>query len=160
MMMWWVMICGVIPQAFTSWFTINKEVFLFYPVFHPIKLHIHCLGTFYLTAVVTMPSDAELSVLIGVDGWRKASSWSVIHRGTVVCPLWNSPPTFDLDADATKCFRILHLVFIGPFSGGRRFRLFSGRLVASSGNSALQWSCMPMVLIGMMHRCQCEVSYF
>ena len=73
-----------------------------------------------------MPSAAELSVFIGVGGWLKPSSWSVILRGTVVCPLWNSPPTSASAADATTCLRILHSVWIGPFAGGGRFGDFSG----------------------------------
>ena len=68
-----------------------------------------------------MPSAAELSILIGVGGWVKVSSWSVILWGTAVCPLWNSPPTSDLAADATTCLRILHSVWIGSFAGGGRF---------------------------------------
>ena len=51
------------------------------------------LDLFCLTVVVTMPSAAELSVFIGVGGWVKLSSWSVILRGTAVFPLWNIPPT-------------------------------------------------------------------
>ena len=73
-----------------------------------------------------MPSDAELSVFIGVGGWVKPSSWSVILRGAAVCPLWNSPPTSDLAPDATTCLRILHSVWVGPFDGGGRFGYFFG----------------------------------
>ena len=51
------------------------------------------LEIFCLTIAVTMPSAAELSVLIGVGGKVKPSSWSVIRRGTAVCPLWNNLPT-------------------------------------------------------------------
>ena len=65
-----------------------------------------------------MPSAAELSVFIGVGGWVKQSSWSVIFRGTDVFPLWNSPLTSALAADATTCLKILHSVWIGPFAGG------------------------------------------
>ena len=54
-----------------------------------------------LTVAVTMPSAAELYVFIGVGGWVKPSSWSVILRGTAVCPLWSSPPTYASAADAT-----------------------------------------------------------
>ena len=68
-----------------------------------------------------MPLAAELSVLIGVDGWGKPSFWSVMRRGTSVFPLWISPPTSASDVDATTCFRILHFVLIGEFSSGRRF---------------------------------------
>ena len=56
----------------------------------------------------------------------KPSSWNVILSGTAVCPLWNSPPTSALAADATTCLRILHSVWIGPFAGGGRFGDFSG----------------------------------
>ena len=61
------------------------------------------LDLFFLTVAVTMPSAAELSVFVGVGGWGKPSSWSVMRRGTAVFLLWNSPPTSDLDADATTC---------------------------------------------------------
>ena len=73
-----------------------------------------------------MTSAAELSVLIGVGGWVKLSSWSVMLRGTAVCPLWNSPPTYAYAADATTCLRILNYVWVGPFSGGGRFGDFFG----------------------------------
>ena len=36
----------IIPHVLASWFPINEKVFLFYPVLHPIKLHVHCLGPF------------------------------------------------------------------------------------------------------------------
>ena len=89
------------------------------------------LDIFCLTVAVTMPLVAELSVFIGVGGWVKPSSWSVIIRGTAICPLWNIPPTSDSAADANTCLRILHSVWIGPFSGGGRFGDFSDRLVVS-----------------------------
>ena len=95
------------------------------------------LELFCLTAVVTMPLDAKLSVLIGVGGWVKPSSWSVICRGTDVCPLWNSPTTSASAVDAATCLRIPHSVWIGKFSGGGRFGYFKGRLVVRSGNSDL-----------------------
>ena len=84
------------------------------------------LDLFCLTVAATMPSAAELSVFIGVSGWVKLSSWSVILRGTAVCPLWKSPPTSALAADATKCLGILHSMWIGPFAGGGRFGYFFG----------------------------------
>ena len=84
------------------------------------------LDIFRLTVVVTMTSATELSTLIGFIGWGKPISWSVMRRGTNVCPLWNSPPTSDLVADATTCMRILHSMWIGKFAGGRRFQAFSG----------------------------------
>ena len=46
MVMWWVMFREVIPHVLTSWFPIKKDVFLFYPVLHPIESHVHCLVTF------------------------------------------------------------------------------------------------------------------
>ena len=73
-----------------------------------------------------MPSAAELSIFILVSGWVKPSSWSVILRGTTVCPFWNSPLTSALAADATTCLRILHSVWIGTFSGDGRFGNFFG----------------------------------
>ena len=73
-----------------------------------------------------MPSATDLSVLIGVDGRGKPSSWSVMRRGIDVFPLWNSPPNYALAADATTCFRIIHYVWIGLFYGGGRFGGFSG----------------------------------
>ena len=84
------------------------------------------LDLFCLTVVVTMPSAAELSFFIGVGGWVKPSSLSVILRVTTVFPLWKSPPTSDSAADATTCLRILHSVWIGPFDGDGRFGNFSG----------------------------------
>ena len=89
------------------------------------------LDLFCLTVAVTMPSAAELSVFIGVGGWVKPSSLSVILRGNAVCPLWNIPPTSTSAADATPCLRILHSMWIGPFSGGGRFGDFLGWLVMS-----------------------------
>ena len=89
------------------------------------------LDLFCLTVAVTIPLAAELSVFIGVGGWVKLSSWSVIHRGADVCPLWNSPPTSASATDATTCLRILYSVWIGTFAGGGRFGDLSGRLVVS-----------------------------
>ena len=84
------------------------------------------LDIFCLTVAVTMPSAVELTVFIGVGGWLKSSSWSEIHTSTAVCPLWNSPPTSALAADATTCLSILHSVWVGPFAGGGRFGDFFG----------------------------------
>ena len=84
------------------------------------------LDLFCLTVAVTMTLAAELSVFIGVGGWVKQSSWSVILRGTAVFPLWNSPPTPALAVDATTCLRIMYSVWIGQFSGGGRFGDFFG----------------------------------
>ena len=126
MVMCWVMFCEIIPHFLTSWFPLNERFFLFYPVLHTIKLHVHCLGNFCLTVAVTMPSAAELYVFIGVGGWVKPSSWSAILRSTDVCPLWNSPSTSALAADATTCLRILNSVWIGTFAGGGRFGDFFG----------------------------------
>ena len=84
MVMWWVMFCKVVPHFLASWFPINEHLFLFYPVLHPIKLHVHCLGPFFLTVALTMPYAAELSIFIGVGGWGKPSSWSVMSRYTAV----------------------------------------------------------------------------
>ena len=100
----------------------------------PSSNKITCLlpWTFFcLTVVVTMPSAAELSVFIGVGGLVKPSSWSVILRGTAICPLWNSPPASALAAEATTYLRILHSVWIGPFAGRRRFGDFSDQVVVS-----------------------------
>ena len=79
------------------------------------------LDPFCQTVAVKMLSAIELSVFIGVGGRVKSSSWSVICRGTAVCPLCNSPPTYASAVDATTSLRILHSVWIGPFTGGRRF---------------------------------------
>ena len=84
MVMWWVMFCEITPHVSDSWFPINEKLFLFYPVLHPIKPHVHCLGLFFLTVAMKMPSAADLSVFIGVGVWVKPSSWSVICRGTAV----------------------------------------------------------------------------
>ena len=80
------------------------------------------LDLFCLTVAVTMPSAAELSVFIGVGGWVKPSSWSVILVGTAFCPLCNIPPISASATDTTTCLRILHSVWIRPFSGGGRSR--------------------------------------
>ena len=89
------------------------------------------LDLFCLTVAVTMPSSAELSVFIGVGGWVKPSSWSVILRGTAVFPLWNSPPTSASAADATTCLRILYSVWMGTFLVAGGLEIFSDRLVVS-----------------------------
>ena len=83
--MWWVMFLEVIPHVLTSWFPINKEVFLFYPFLNPIKLISIAFDLVCLTVAVTMPSDAELSVLVEVDG--PLILWTVIRRGTDFFPL-------------------------------------------------------------------------
>ena len=116
MVMCWVMFRQLLPHFLSSWFPINEKSFLFYPVLHPIRSHVHCLEFFCLTVAVKMPPATEFSVFIGVSGWGKLSSW-----GTDVFPLCNSPPTSASDADATTCFRILHSVWVGPFAGDRRF---------------------------------------
>ena len=84
------------------------------------------LEIFNLTIAVTVPPAAEFYVLIGVGGWVRLSSWSVMPRGTAVCPLWNSPLTSASAADATKSLRILHFIWIGPFAGDGRFGDFYG----------------------------------
>ena len=84
------------------------------------------LDLFCLTLAATMPSAAELSVLIEVGGRGKSISRSMMWRGTDVFPMWNSPPASDSAADAITCFMILHSVWIGTFAGGRRFGYFSG----------------------------------
>ena len=89
------------------------------------------LDLFGLTVAVVIPSAAELSVFIGVGGWVKPSSQSVILRGTAFYPFWNSTPSSALAAEATTHLRILHSVWIGSFDGGGRFGDFSGRLVLS-----------------------------
>ena len=45
MVMWWVMFCEIIPHVLTSWFPINENLFLFYPVLRPIKSYARCLGS-------------------------------------------------------------------------------------------------------------------
>ena len=87
------------------------------------------LDLFCLAVVVTMPSAAELSILIVVGGWVKPSSWSVMRRGTDVCPLCNIPPSSALAVDVTTCLRILRSVWIGPFAGDERFGYFFGSVV-------------------------------
>ena len=84
------------------------------------------LGLYFIVVAVTMPSAADLYVFIGVGGWVKQSSRSVILRGTAVFPLCNSSPTSASAADATTCLRIMHSVWIGPFAGGGRFEDFFG----------------------------------
>ena len=79
------------------------------------------MDLFCLTVAVTMPLAAELSGFIGVGGWIKPSSWSIILRGTAVYSLGNSPLTSASAADATTCLSILHSLRIGPFAGGGRF---------------------------------------
>ena len=41
MVMWWVMFCEIIPHILASWFPINKKIFLFYPVLHPMKIRFY-----------------------------------------------------------------------------------------------------------------------
>ena len=48
---------------------------------------------------------------------------------------------------------LVHLLVAGCLE------IFSGRLVVISFDSALQCGCVLLDLIGMMHHCQCEVSY-
>ena len=79
------------------------------------------LELFCITVAVNMPSAAELHVFIMVGGWVEPSSWSVILRGTTVCPLWNSPRNYASAAETTTCLRILNSIWIGPFAGGGRF---------------------------------------
>ena len=59
------------------------------------------LEIFFLNVAVTIPSSVELSVFIGVSGWVKPTSWSIILRGTNVYPLWNSAPNSTSAVDAT-----------------------------------------------------------
>ena len=84
------------------------------------------LEIFCITVAVKIPLATELSVLIGVDGWVKPSSWSLMRRGIAVCPFWSIPPNPASAADATTCLRILHSVWIGPFAGGERFEAYYG----------------------------------
>ena len=84
------------------------------------------LDIFCITVALTIPAAVELIVFIGVCFWVKPISWSVMRRGAAFSRLWNSPQTSDLTADATTCFRILHSVWIEPFSGGGIFGDFSG----------------------------------
>ena len=88
------------------------------------------LEMFCLTVAVTIPSAVDLSVFIGVGGWVKPISWSVMFRGTAVCPLWNSTLTYASARNATTCLRILNSVWIGPFSGGGRFGDFFKSVVS------------------------------
>ena len=46
MVMWWVIFREIVPHVLDFWFPINKKVFLFYPVLHSIKSHVHCRGPF------------------------------------------------------------------------------------------------------------------
>ena len=48
---------------------------------------------------------------------------------------------------------LVHLLVTGGLE------IFPGRLIASSGNSSHQCVCILVVMIGMIHHCQCEVSY-
>ena len=82
-----------------------------------------------------------------------------MRKGTAVCPLRNSPLASASSVDNTKCFKILHSIWIGPFTGGGRFEDFPGRIVAISGNISLQCVCVTVVLIVRINHCQCEVSY-
>ena len=120
------MFCEIIPHFLTSWFPVNVKVFLFYPVLHPIKLNVHCLGPFLSNRSGDDALGRRVVCFYWGGGWVKSSSWSVIIRGTTVYPLWNSPPTSASSADATTCLRILYSVWIRPFSGGGRFRDFFG----------------------------------
>ena len=120
----------IIPHVLASLFTINEKVFLFYPVLHPIKLHVHCLGPFLSNCSSEDAFGCRVFFKIGVGGWVKPSSWSVISRGNDVFPLWNTPTTFSLAANATTCLRIMHFVWIWPFAGGGRFGYFFRSVVS------------------------------
>ena len=85
--MWWVMFFEIIPHVLTLWFPINEKVFLFYPVLHPIKSHVRCLGPFLSNCSGDDAFGHGVLYFIGVGGWVKPSSWSVIIRGTIVYPL-------------------------------------------------------------------------
>ena len=60
------MFCEIAPHVLASYFPISENLFLFYPVFHPIKHMSVALDIFCLTVVGTMPSATELSVLLGL----------------------------------------------------------------------------------------------
>ena len=77
-----------------------------------------------MIVAVTIPSTAELSVLIGDGGWGEPSSFRVMHRGASVCPLWKSPPTSSSAVEATKCPSIIHYVWIVFFSGDESCETF------------------------------------
>ena len=84
------------------------------------------MALFCLTVEVIMSLDVQLYVLIGVGGWVKLSSCSVMRRGKYVYPLLNSPLTSASVAYTITCFSILNSVWIGPFAGGMRFGAFPG----------------------------------
>ena len=121
----------VMSPPYFDFLVSNKRKILFVlPCTSSNKIACPLPWTFFcLTVAVMMPSAAELSIFIGVGGWLKLSSWTVILRGTSVCQLWNSPPTSALAADATTCLRILNSVWIDPFAGDGRFGDFSDWLV-------------------------------
>ena len=130
MVIWWVMFCEIIPHILASWFPINEKV-LFLPCPSSNKIACTLPWTFLSNYSGDNTFGYGVVCFIGVDGWVKPSSWSVILRGTDVCPLWNSPTTSASAADATTCLRILHSVWIGPFYGGGRFGDFLDWLVVS-----------------------------
>ena len=76
--------------------------------------------------MVNIPSAANLSVFIGIDGWGKLSYLRVLWRVKAVLPLWIIYLTSDLATEATTCLRILNSLWIGPLSRGGRFGYFVG----------------------------------
>ena len=140
----WVMFCEIFPHVLTYRFPINEKSIFFNPVLNPIKLHFHCLVPF----LSNFSSDDAFGRVVVCFYWvlwlGKPISWCVTLRGTIVCPLWNSPLTYALAADATTCLRILHSVWI--------WRLFW---------IGWYWAevIVPPSVAGMMHHCQNEVSH-
>ena len=77
-----------------------------------------------------------------------------MRRGAYIFPLWKIPPIYALAVETTMCLSILIYMWIVPFAGGGSFVYFVG--LVSSG---LQYGCMSLVWLGMMHHFQCEVPY-
>ena len=117
------------------------------------------LEFFSLDVAVTMPSFADLSVLILVGGWGKPSSWIVMRRGTAVWTLWNSPPFLIRLRTPPRVLGFYTPCGLGHFLLAVGLKIFPVWLVVILGSSSVQCGCGPMVLMVMMYCYQCEVSY-
>ena len=62
-----VMFSKLTPKVAHYRFLKHINVFLFSSISHPIKLHFHRLGEFCCIFLFKIPSQVELSTLMGVD---------------------------------------------------------------------------------------------
>ena len=156
MVMWWVMFRELIPHVLAYLFPINKISFCLTLFFIQQNYMSIALELFCLTVVVTIPSSVELSILIWVGGWVKPISWSVMRIDITIWPFWNIPWILLRSRTPPRDWGFYIPCGLDHFLVVGGLKIITGWLVVISGNSALQCGCM---LIGMMHHCQCEVSY-